>query len=75
MPWDFPLSDLLLQLSNLKDQLGNEAQFISFPLVSETGPDAWHIFSYDCSLYIEELYQDWPLLQVCLPDKSVTCVL
>lgn len=32
-----------------------------------------HIFSHDCSSHTEEHVQDWPLLQICLPENSVTC--
>lgn len=59
---DFPLSGLLLQLSNLKEQLGSEAQFISSPLIAEKGPDAWHVFSHNCSSHTEVHDQDWPPL-------------
>lgn len=73
MPWDFPLSGLLLQLKNLKEQLGSEAHLSSSSLEAEPGPDAWHVFSQDCSSHSEEHDQDWPLLQICLPDNSDAC--
>lgn len=56
-----------------KMQLWCETKFISSPLVAETGPNAWYVFSNDCSSHIEEHDLDWPLMQVCLPDNPVTC--